>query len=50
VVSASDDQTVRIWNTVTDVAIDEPLRGHPGVVNAVVFSPDGMHIASGSSD
>ncbi|MDQ3764789.1 MAG: TIR domain-containing protein [Actinomycetota bacterium] len=51
--TASDDQTVRLWN-VTDpthpTSLARPLTGHTGFVNAVVFSPDGHTLATASDD
>jgi WD40 repeat protein len=31
-------------------AVGRPLRGHPGDMYSVAYSPDGMHITSGSWD
>ena len=49
IVSASDDKTARIWNTITGECEAE-LKGHSYPVNSAVFSPDGMHIVSASND
>jgi WD40 repeat protein/serine/threonine protein kinase len=46
--SASQDGTVKIWNTETDEI--RFLRGHMSWVNGVAFSPDGEWIASASLD
>ena len=50
IVSASDDKTVRIWDSQTGLQFGAPLRGHDAFVKTVCFSPDGMKIASGSAD
>ena len=49
IVSASDDNTPRIWNAITGECEAE-LKGHSKGVNSAVFSPDGMHIVSASDD
>ncbi|KAH7350019.1 WD40-repeat-containing domain protein [Plectosphaerella cucumerina] len=46
--SASDDNTVKIWDTTTGVCV-QTLEGHDGWVVAVAFAPDGQ-LASGSWD
>jgi len=48
VVSASDDNTVKIWDTETGVEIST-LKGHSHGVNACAVSPDGSFIVSASS-
>ncbi|KAK6967090.1 WD40 repeat-like protein [Favolaschia claudopus] len=50
IVSGSDDNTVRVWDAVTGVAIGSPLEGHSHWVTSVAFSPDGKQIVSGSYD
>ena len=40
-------QEIRLWNANTGELI-KTLKGHTSVVNSVVFSPDGITIASGS--
>jgi WD40 repeat protein len=49
VVSASNDQTVRVWEVATGEC-RAVLRGHTGTVLAAVFHPDGTRIASASVD
>jgi len=48
-VSASDDKTMRMWNT-TDWSYMFTLRGLAGGVLAVDWSPDGTKLVSGSRD
>ena len=50
IASGSRDETIRLWDAKTGVAIGEPLRGHTRPVESVAFSPDGARIASGSGD
>ena len=49
IVSASQENTARIWNVATGECKAE-LKGHSGYVKSAVFSPDGMHIVSASWD
>lgn len=49
VASASNDQTVRLWN-VQDGTCLATLRDHTNGVRSVAFSPNGRILASGSDD
>ncbi|KAF2177952.1 putative WD-repeat protein [Zopfia rhizophila CBS 207.26] len=49
VASASEDHTVRFWDTATGAAL-QTLEGHTSSVNAVAFSPHGKVVASASDD
>ena len=49
VVTASDDQTARVWEAASGRPVGEPLR-HDGVVNAASFSPDGRWVVTASLD
>ena len=49
IASASDDRTVRLWDTATG-SCRSTLEGHSGPVSAVSFSPDGTLVASVSRD
>ena len=46
--SAFNDHTARIWNTVRGDC-QAVLRGHLDWVNSAVFSPDGRYIVSAST-
>ena len=47
--SASADQTVRLWETVSWKEL-RALRGHEMTVSSVAFSGDGQHLVSGGQD
>ncbi|EHK20940.1 uncharacterized protein TRIVIDRAFT_8607, partial [Trichoderma virens Gv29-8] len=47
--SASDDCTVKIWDTMTGKE-KQILKGHRDWVNLVAFSADGRYLASESQD
>jgi WD40 repeat protein len=47
--SASDDKTIKVWNSNTGEVITT-LSGHSKGVTSVAFSPDGRSLASGSLD
>ena len=47
--SASDDQTVHVWNASTG-ADQRIYKGHANIVYGVSWSPDGQRIASSSRD
>ena len=50
IVSASWDNTVRIWDAQTGRQIGQPLEGHTSSVESASFSPDGKRIVSASED
>ena len=49
-VTASADETARLWDAETGQPIGEPLKGHEGAVNSAAFSPDGRRIVTASAD
>ncbi|KAJ7017427.1 WD40-repeat-containing domain protein [Mycena alexandri] len=44
----SESATVRIWDITTGAEVT--MEGHSGQVNSVAFSPDSVHVVSGSND
>ena len=48
VVTASDDNTIKLWDLDTNTATT--FSGHTDKVNTVAFSPNGNTLASGSDD
>ncbi|MCP4361881.1 MAG: hypothetical protein GY796_28040, partial [Chloroflexi bacterium] len=49
IATASSDNSVRLWNTVTGQAISA-FEGHTSPVTSLAFSSDGVHLISGSED
>jgi len=47
--SASNDQTVRLWDVISGKAV-RVLNGHKGVVTGVAWSPDGKILAFAGYD
>jgi WD40 repeat protein len=47
--TASDDRTVRIWDTATGNH-RYTLTGHTGPVWSVAYAPDGHHLATAGTD
>jgi WD domain, G-beta repeat len=50
IVTASADETARLWDGETGKPIGEPLKGHQGSVWSAAFSPDGKRIVTASED
>jgi len=50
VVTASNDNTARIWDTQTYSQIGDALTGHTNTVRSASFSPDGKLVVSTSRD
>ena len=50
IISASADQTLRLWDAQNGQPIGAPFRGHTKSVRSVAFSPDGSRVVSGSRD
>jgi dipeptidyl aminopeptidase/acylaminoacyl peptidase len=48
-VTASDDNTARLWDAVSGKAVGEPMR-HEDTVNSAQFSPDGQRVVTASFD
>lgn len=47
-VTASDDGTIRRWNTQDGTPIGEPLLGHQGAVRALATKPNGSFFSGGA--
>jgi WD40 repeat protein len=50
IASASDDNTVILWDAETGQPIGQPLAGHTDAVTCAAFHPDGKVLVSGSDD
>jgi WD40 repeat protein len=50
IVTASWDNTARLWDADTGKQIGEPLTGHTNFVLSAAFSPDGKRIVTTSFD
>jgi WD40 repeat protein len=50
VVTASADNTARVWDLRGDKPSFVALEGHRGGVNSAAFSPDGTHVVTASYD
>jgi WD40 repeat protein len=50
IVTASEDNTARLWDAKTGRQISDPLQGHTDGVRSVAFSPDGNRIVTASDD
>jgi WD40 repeat protein len=48
-VTASDDETARIWDASTGRSLAE-LRGHGAIVESAAFTPDGKTVVTGGDD
>jgi len=49
IVTASEDQTARVWDANSGTLIIK-LQGHTGEVNSASFSPDGSRVVTASND
>ena len=49
VVTASADQTARVWDAATGKALSEPMK-HDGAVTSAQFSADGQRVVTASED
>jgi WD40 repeat protein len=49
VVTASQDNTARVWDAATGKPLGEPMR-HQGAVYSAQFSPDGRRVVTASQD
>ncbi len=45
-----EDKTIKVWNANTGKRLGKPLKGHSDLINALVVSPDGSRLVSGSQD
>jgi WD40 repeat protein len=50
IITASRDNTARIWDAGTGLQIGDPLTGHTDWVYRAAFSPDGKRIITASAD
>ena len=47
--TASEDNTARLWDAVSGKPIGEPMK-HEDAVNSAQFSPDGQRVVTASAD
>ncbi|KAG8740135.1 WD repeat-containing protein 38 [Ceratobasidium sp. 414] len=50
VVSSSNDNSLRVWDTHNHQLVGKPFRGHTDAVCSIAYSPNGARIVSGSKD
>jgi dipeptidyl aminopeptidase/acylaminoacyl peptidase len=50
IVTASNDETARVWDAESMEPIGKPLKGHEDAVQSAAFSPDGQRIVTASAD
>ena len=50
IVSGSNDNTIRVWDSHAGTPIGEPMKGHDDVINGVAYSQDGNTIISASEN
>jgi WD40 repeat protein len=41
IITASQDETARLWDAASGRPIGEPLKGHTDIASSAAFSPDG---------
>ncbi|KAH7918630.1 WD40 repeat-like protein [Leucogyrophana mollusca] len=49
-ITASDDNTIRVWDSKTGIEVGKPMLGHENYVKCISITADGRRIASGGWD